>query len=129
MGRRSQARRLNLATRQEREEEFDVEEWLLKPKQKATREEVYALLRQYHWEHGRARLRSRGKAARFLYAVWLVLTWPIRASWGWLSRKVAARQRRSDRELAQELKARLQELEIDAGDHFGRNSEEGDDGA
>lgn len=77
LSRRSHARRLNKATQHtERYEELDVRAWLLKPDQKATRLEVYTLLRQYDKAR---RWRETAAWKKVLLAGWLIITWPVRA--------------------------------------------------
>lgn len=97
MGRRSLARRLNRETKAKRQEPLDIEKWLLKPDQKVTREEAYALLRQWHFEVFRQHQRRQLLTTRIARAVWLIVTTPIRLPIRWFRRKVqraAERQKR-----------------------------------
>lgn len=93
--RRSAARELNKATQHtERMERIDVRAWLLKPNQKATRLEVYALLRQYD-EARRWRETPGWKKAGIAFL--LIMTWPYRAI-----RKRLRREAESEPEQEQE---------------------------
>lgn len=80
MGRRNRAKQLNELTRGSREERLDVHAWLKRPKAFATREEVYALLREY--EYGVSRNRwKRNILIRPFIALWLIFTAPARILW------------------------------------------------
>lgn len=86
LSRRSHARRLNKATQHtERLERIDVRAWLLKPEQKATRLEVYTLLRQY--DEAR-RWRETPVWQKALLALGLILSAPVRIPYRWIKERL-----------------------------------------
>ena len=80
MSRRNRAKQLRELTKGSREERLDIQSWLKRPKALATREEVYALLREY--EYGVARTRwKRNILIRPFIALFLILTAVVRIPW------------------------------------------------
>lgn len=93
MGRRSLARKLNRETKAGRYKTMNVESWLLKPNQLVTREEAYALLRQWHFEVYRDVMGRRSIVDKVFHAIWLIMTAPLRAA---LRRVMRRRKKQPD---------------------------------
>ena len=68
---------LNQATRGGRHKRLDVTEWLKRPLASCTREEAYALIRQYHYEIEVGRWK-RNPLVRIVWALVLIVTFPFR---------------------------------------------------
>lgn len=80
MSRRNRAKQLRELTRGSRAQRLDIQTWLKRPKALATREEVYALLREY--EYGVSRTRwKRNILIRPFIALFLILTAIVRIPW------------------------------------------------
>lgn len=80
MSRRNRAHQLNELTKGSRTERLDIQAWLKRPKALCTREEAYALLREY--EYGVARNRwKRNILVRPFIALWLIVSAVVRVPW------------------------------------------------
>lgn len=74
------AKRLKEETKGKRHEPMDTARWLARPKSFVSREEAFALIRQYYYEIER----NRWKRNPFLLVPWaliLIVTFPFRWAW------------------------------------------------
>lgn len=83
---RNLAKRLREETRGARHIRLDVDRWLRRPHAKVDREEVYTLLRQWHYEVERRRF-LRNPFLSIPWALWLIITTPVRLLLRWARRK------------------------------------------